>query len=298
MTNPVTSPLIPSLTGRQLTVDAALKTPTLIRDQIARLADPQILLPKFLRQHGAKLQGGALLYNSVQASDFFIAGSLEQRMPGTSYAVVEGVDPTPKLAAVEDWGGKFEVPEEAIWRNNVNYLDQQTTQLSNEICRKLDTRTVDALQAADIGSLATATTWNDLVFVGPLDQITASADRPTAHFAEVQEMADLEELGVVYDLLVVHPEQARQLRTAYADRLDDMLASAGFTNGMFVNPRLPAGTAYVCQKGNLGVVGFEVPLTVETWRDPATRQWIVQAYCVPAFAIDRPYAAKKITGLS
>lgn len=74
----------------------------------------------------------------------------------------------------------------------------------------------------------------------------------------------------------MHPEQAKQLRTAYADRLDDMLASAGFTEGMFVNPRLPAGTVYVCQAGNVGTVGFEVPLTVETWRDPGTRSWWVR----------------------
>lgn len=298
MTNPVTSPLIPSLTGRTLTVDAALNEPTIIRNQIAKLADPQILLPKFLRQYGAKVQGGGILYSSVQASDFFMAGGLEQRIPGAEYGIVEGVDPDPKLAVVEDWGGKFQVPEEAILRNNINFLDQQTTQLANTITRKLDTRTVDALTAADIGSIAVGTTWDNLVFVGPLDQITASADRPTAHFAEAQELADLEERGVTHDLLVVHPEQAKQLRTAYADRLDDMLASAGFTEGMFVNPRLPAGTVYVCQAGNVGTVGFEVPLTVETWRDPGTRSWWVQAFAVPAFAVDRPFAAKKIIGLS
>lgn len=298
MTNPVTSPLIPTLTGRTLTVDSALNTPTIIRNQIAKLADPQILLPKFFRQYGAQVQGGGILYNSVQASDFFVAGNLEQRIPGAEYAVVEGVDPDPKLAVVEDWGGKFQVPEEAILRNNINFLDQQTTQLANTITRKLDTRTVDALAAADIGSIAVGTTWDNLVFVGPLDAITASADRPSAHFAEAQELADLEELGVKHDLLVVHPEQARQLRTAYAESLDDMLASAGFTEGMFVNPRLPAGTVYVCQAGNVGTVGFEVPLTVETWRDPGTRSWWVQAFAVPAFAVDRPFAAKKISGLS
>lgn len=298
MTNPVTSPLIPALTGRTLTVDAALNTPTIIRNQIARLADPQILLPKLFREYGAKVQGGGILYNSVQASDFFTATDLEQRIPGTEYQVVEGVDPDPKLAVVEDWGGTFPVPEEVILRNNVNYLDQQTTQLTNKIVRKLDTRTVTALGAAGIGSVAVASTWDNLVFVGPLDAITASADRPTAHFAAAQALADLEELGVQHDLLIVHPNQAEALRTAYAEDLDRMLTSAGFTEGMFVSARIPAGTVYVCQKGNVGTVGFEVPLTVKTWPDPARRQWIVQAYCVPAFAVDRPFAAKTITGVA
>ena len=105
------------------------------------------------------------------------------------------------------------------------------------------------------------------MLVGPLDAITPSADRPTAHFAEAQELADLEELGITHDTLVVHPEQARQLRTAYAENLDDMLASAGFTGGMFSNPRIPAGTAFVAQGGMVGTVGFEVPLTVEAYED-------------------------------
>lgn len=297
MTNPVTSPLIPSLTGRTLTVDAALNTPTIIRNQIARLADPQILLPKLFREYGAKVQGGGILYNSVTASDFFMATDLEQRLPGTEYQVVEGVDPDPKLATLEDWGGTFPVPEEVILRNNINYLDQQTTQLANTIVRKLDTRTVAELGASDIASVA-FTSWSDLKFVGPLTDITPSGARPTAAFAAAQALADLEELGVKHDLLIVHPNEAEALRTAYAEDLDRMLTSAGFTEGMFVSARIPAGTVYVCQKGNVGTVGFQVPLTVNTWHEQAKRRWIVQAYCQPAFALDRPFAAKKITGVA
>jgi hypothetical protein len=297
MTNPVSSPLIPSLTGRTLTVDVALNTPTLIRNQIARLADSQILLPKFFREFGAQVQGGGMLWNSIQSSDFFLAGSLEQRAPGNEYAVVEGVIQDPKLALVEDYGGKFQIPEEALRRNNINLLDQQVTQLGNEIVRKLDTCTVAALQASDIGTFAAPNSWDDLVFVGPLDAITPSAQRPNAHFAAAQAMADLEELGQTYDLLVVHPDQAEALRTAYAEDLGRMLTSAGFTEGMFVSARIPAGTVYVCQKGGVGAVGFESPLVVETWREAKTRSWWVQAFAVPAFAVDRPFAAKKITGV-
>lgn len=297
MTNPLASPLIPSLTGRTLTVDVALNTPTILQNQIARLADSQILLPKVFREFGARIQGGAMLWNSIQASDFFLAGSLEQRAPGTEYAVVEGQVSDPKLALIEDYGGWFEISEEALYRNNINLLDQQVIQLANTIVRKLDTRTVSALQGSDIASLAVSSSWDDLVFVGPLDAITPSAQRPTAHFAAAQALADLEELGQTYDLLVVHPDQAEALRTAYAEDLARMLTSAGFAEGIFVSPRIPAGTAYVCRKGFVGVVAFETPLTVESWREPKTRMWRVQAFVGPAFAVDRPFAAKAITGL-
>jgi hypothetical protein len=293
----MTSPLIPTLNGRQLTVDVALRQPTIIRDRIARLADAQILLPKFFRTHGAKVEGGGMLYSVIAASDFFTT-DVEKRSPGAEYRVVEGVEPEPKLAVVEDWGGRFQVTDEQLSRNAVNYLDQQSTQLANTIARKLDTRAVAALQAASIATFTPAAGWDALTFVGPLDALTPSGDRPTAHFAEAQEMADLEELGVTHDTLIVHPEQARQLRTAYAENLDDMLASAGFTGGMFANPRIPAGTAFVAQGGMVGTVGFEAALTVEVYDDRSTRSKWVQAYAVPAFAVDRPYAAKKITGLS
>ncbi len=240
------------------------------------------------------LRRGAV-YSVVQASDFFTS-DVEKRAPGAEYKIVEGVDPDPKLAVVEDWGGKFQVTAEQIRRNDVNYLDQQTTQLVNTIVRKLDVRTVEELQASAIVSVAASGSWNGLTFVGPEANLTPSAQRPTAHFAQLQERADLEELGVVHDLLVVHPTQARQLREAYADTLEAALKSAGLR--MVSNPRIPAGIAYACQKGMVGTVGFEAPLTVDIWEDKATRSTWVQAYVVPAFAVDRPYAAKKLAGLN
>lgn len=291
----MTSPLLPALTDRSLTVDVALKQPSILRDRIAKLADDQILLPNFFRPFGTQLQGGGLLYSVVQASDFFTS-DVEKRAPGAEYKIVEGVDPDPKLAVVEDWGGKFQVTAEQIRRNDVNYLDQQTTQLVNTIVRKLDVRTVEELQASAIVSVAASGSWNGLTFVGPEANLTPSAQRPTAHFAQLQERADLEELGVVHDLLVVHPTQARQLREAYADTLEAALKSAGLRK--VSNPRIPAGIAYACQKGMVGTVGFEAPLTVDIWEDKATRSTWVQAYVVPAFAVDRPYAAKKLAGLN
>jgi hypothetical protein len=59
MTSPVSSPLIPTLTGRQLSVDYALNQPAILRNQIAKLADPQILLPKLFRQFGRESHRGS-----------------------------------------------------------------------------------------------------------------------------------------------------------------------------------------------------------------------------------------------
>lgn len=286
--------LIPELTGRRLTVDVALKQPNLIRNQIAKLADEQLLLPKFFSNLGAPVTGGGMLYSVVQASDFY-STDVEKRSPGNEYRVVEGVDPEPKLAVVEDWGGKFQITDEQINRNDVSYLDQQTTQVANTIARRLDVAAMSAVADATIEAV-TGHDWSDLVLVGPETQLTPSGSRPTADLSAAQLAADLEELGVTHDLLVVHPNEAHSLRVAYGDGLDAMLKSAGVS--LFANPRVAAGTAWAVQAGSVGTVGFEAALSVDRWDDRATRSTWVQAYCVPAFAVDRPYAAKKITGLA
>lgn len=288
--------LIPELSGRRLTVDYVLKQPTSIRARIAQLADEQILLPKFFRTLGAQVTGGGMLYSVIQASDFFTS-DVEKRNARSEYRVVEGVDPEPKLAIVEDWGGKFQVGVEEITRNDVNYLDQQTTQLANTITRKLDVRAMAELNAAVTGAnVVPGSDWSALVTVGPEADLTPSDERPTRDLSAAQLASDLQELGVKHDLLVVHPNEAHALRVAYGDKLQAMLDSAGV--GLFANPRITAGTAWAVESGMVGTVGFEFPLTVDVWEDKPTRSWWVQAYVVPAFGVDRPFAAKKITGLA
>lgn len=288
--------LIPELSGRALTVDVALKQPTMIRNRIAKLADEQIILPKLFSALGAQVQGGGMLYSVVKASDFYTT-EVEKRSPGNEYAVVEGVDPEEKLATVEDWGGRFEVNDEQRDRNIVSYLDQQVTQLSNTIARRLDVGAIAAIEAA-IGSENTVPghTWDDVVVFGPDASLTASPDVPTADLSAAQLASDLQELGVKHDLLIVHPNEAHSLRTAYGDKLQQMLDSAGLE--LFSNPRMTAATAYVCERGGCGVVGFERPLTVDVIDVRERRTTIVQAYAVPAYATERPYALKKLTGLA
>jgi hypothetical protein len=138
--------------------------------------------------------------------------------------------------------------------------------------------------------------WSTLVTVGPETELTPSAELPTADLSAAQLASDLQELGVRHNLLVLHPNEAHSLRVAYSDRLDDMLKSAGVE--LFANPRVTAGTGWAIEKGMVGTVGFEFPLTVDAWEDKATRSWWVQAYVVPAFGVDRPFAAKKLTGLA
>lgn len=290
------NPLLPELSGTRLSVEAVMARPTVIRDRIAKLADPQILLPHLFRPFGARVEGGGMLYSVIKASDFFTADPVERRAPGTEYAVLRSTDPDSKLAVVDDFGGKVQILDEDVLRNDINRADAATIQVSNRIVRDLDRRAVAAIEEVNPQTITVGLPWDEQVMVGPADDITPSDQRPTAAWAEAAELMELDELGNVADTLIVHPAQARALRTAYAGDLPDVLDAAGLK--LVSNPRMAEGTAYVVAAGAVGTVGFEVPLTVEVVPDRGTRSRWLMGYCVPAIAVTNPGAVIKLNGLS
>lgn len=290
--------LTPTLNGRNLTVDYVMKYPTKITDRIAELAGDQIVLDKIFHTLGQPVTGGAMLYNRVTAADFFRADDVKQRGPGDEYEIVRGVDPTPLTAALEDWGGKFPVPDEAISRNDAEYLSDQTTQLSNTIVEKLNTRALAVLEAQAGFSQNTVSghDWMNAVTIGPEANLSEGGELPAADLAAVIMAGKNERLGVTYDTLLVNPQEEYSLRVAYGDKLEALLASMGLT--MFAYVHVTPGTAWIMARGQVGIVGFEQPLKTETWREPRNRTSWVQSYAVPAMAVNKPSYCKKLTGLA
>ncbi|OZE31522.1 MULTISPECIES: major capsid protein [unclassified Rhodococcus (in: high G+C Gram-positive bacteria)] len=283
--------------GQQITVPMALQRPELIAFRVAELAEPELVLDKFFTPGPAPV-GGSYLFVQAKAADKFLAdgADVEARTEGSEYPIVDGVDPDVRQALVEDFGGAFPVTDAQETRNLTSYLNAQVQQLTNSIVRKLNKSAMDAVEAV-IGAEQTIAgqSWENLVIVGPADSITPAALRPSADISAARLHAELKELGTVFDLLVVHPNQAHALRSSYGEQLDAMLKSADVE--LFSTPRITAGTAFVVQKGGLGKVGFETPLTVETIPDRRKRQHYVQGYANPYFAPEKPDAVVKIIGL-
>lgn len=290
-------PLAPTLSGRLLTVDLALNQPQLISERINKLAADQLLLDKFLSTNGQKVEGGALLFTVSKASDLYTTREVEERAPGAEYPVVMGEAREAKLAPAEDWGGKFFITDQARTRNNVTEFDDHVTQLANTIVRKINSRVIDAVEAVITGEgIVPGHDWGATVTTGPLDALTPNNERPAADWATAQLAADLEELGVVYNLLVLHPQEHHALKVAYGEDLAAALDSAGLS--VFTSPRLDAGTGYAVEKGKGGILAFEEPLTTKIWRQEDRRITWVQSYAVPAIGVNNPAAIKKLTGLA
>ncbi|KUI29476.1 hypothetical protein AU196_03855 [Mycobacterium sp. IS-1742] len=292
--------LTPELNGLNLTVSVALKQPNRITERIANLAADQLVLDKIFHTLGTPVTGGAMLFNEVKIDDYFLDPNqtIEERAPGTEYPIVKRVDPRPQLAKPQDWGGKFAVEDERVHRNDTEYLNDQTTQLTNTIVERLNTRALEILDAAAGTGQNTipGNDWMNAFTSGPESTLTPNTELPAADLAAALMVGKNERLGTTYDTLLVNPQEEMSLRVAYGDRLEAMLRSLGLT--MFSHVHITAGTAWVVQRGQVGIIGFEEILKTETWRDPHKRTSYVQAYAVPAMAVNKPHCAKKLTGLA
>jgi hypothetical protein len=292
--------LTPTINGTDLTVSIMMQQPPRITERISALAGPMIVLDKMFHTLGTPVVGGAMLFNVVKASDFLAANDVEQRGQGDEYPIIKGVDPHPAIAKPEDWGGKFAISDQQVAGNDQEYLNDQVLQLTNTIVQKLNTRAMFYLEAAIAAmggsQVISGHNWLSAVTVGPESALTPGNGLPAADLASAQLAGELTRLGTTYDLLLVSPQERYSLRVAYGDKLDAMLASAGLD--LFSSPNVAPGTAYVMQRGQVGLVGFVSPLKTETWREPNRRLSWVQAYAEPAFAVNKPQNVVKLTGLA
>lgn len=297
--SPVAYPLgAPTIQGNQLTVDMALKQPQRITRRIADLTLQKFIVDKIFSSSGVSVESGAVLFDQATANDLYLTRDVEERAPGAEYPIV-GADRTePQVAKSEDWGGKFWVTDEAVRRNDRVYFDQQTTKLANTIVRKVNQRAVATLENAIAGLGGAAVVpghdWSNVTLSGTSP--TPNNARPFADFAAVQLAADIEELGVVYDLWIVNPVEDHNLRIAYGEEYADALAAAKIE--VFASNRVAAGTAYAVARNQVGFLDYEQGLSTETWREEKTKRNWVQSSVMPIMGVTNPYSIKKVTGLA
>ncbi|MCV7255678.1 hypothetical protein H7J86_26285 [Mycobacterium hackensackense] len=297
--SPVAYPLgAPVVANNGITVDMALKQPGRINKRLADLTKQKFIASEIFGEAGTTTSTGAIIYDVITINELYTKNDVEQRAAATEYPVVQGERQQPKVAQSEDWGGKFWMEDGAVRRNDSAEMDRLTTQLANTIVRKVNQRTVAVLDdvIANLGGAGTipGSDWSNVTLTG--NTPTPNAERPFADIIRAQLAADVEELGYVYGVWVVNPQQYADLRIAYGPDIDAILADADIS--MFRSNRVTAGTAYAAVRGGVGFLGYEQMLTTETWRTPATKQNWVQSSVLPIMGVTDPYAVKKVTGLA
>lgn len=297
--SPVAFPLgAPTYTGNTLTVDMALNQPTRVTRRIADQTLQNFIVTRIFAQ-GGTVEGGAVVFDRATLNELYLDRDVEQRAPGQEYPLVTSSRQAPGVAKVEDWGGKFFVTDEARKRNDVNLFNNKVTQLGNTIVRKVNQRAVDTLETAISalggGGTFVGVNWNNVVTAGT-SASNANA-YPAADLAKAQLLADVDELGVTYDLWIVNPLQKYQFGLIYGEKAAMVLQNMGIRE-MFASNRVTAGTAYAVASQQVGEIRLEEPLGTETWREQKTRRNWLQSWIKPVMYVTNPYSIKKVTGLA
>ncbi|MGR6523841.1 major capsid protein [Rhodococcus erythropolis] len=296
---PVSYPLgAPTVTGNQLTVDTALKQPGRITKRIADITLQKFIVDRIFASSGTTVASGAVIYDQATRNELYTNRDIEERVEAGEYPVVGSDRTQPKVAESEDWGGKVWVSDGAVRRNDKIHLDNQITALSNTLVRKVNSRAVATLEGAiaDLGGagIVPGHDWSDITLSGTAP--TPNNERPMADFAKVQLSAEVEELGVVYDLWLVNPQEETNLIIAYGEDYAAVLKAAKIE--VFASNRITAGTAYAVARGQVGFLDYEQGLTTETWREQKTKRNWIQSSVMPIMGVTNPYSIKKITGLA
>jgi len=295
--NPVAHPLgPPTVSGASFTVDMAVRSPTRVTRSLMDLTLQRFFADRVFANTGG-VTGGSVVYDEVLTNDLYTERDIARVNPGDEFPIVTSLRRAPKVAEVEKWGGKFFVTVEARDRNDTSVFARHVQQLSNTIVRKINQRAVEVLEAAVQASptrQVTGNNWATVVTAG--SSASNSTLWPGYDFARAQSLAEVDEMGIVYDLWIMNPQEYLQLARIYGTGLNDLLASLGIS--IFVTNRVAAGTAYVVAEGQAGQMRVEQPLATEQWYEEETQRFWTQASVRPLFFVDNRLAVLKFVGLA
>jgi hypothetical protein len=299
---PTMYPLDPaSVSGTTISADTMVNNPTRVNRFITDYlnVNRQRFLLDVLLDNGGGMTGGAIIFEQQGLNDFYALRDVQQVAPGAAFPLVTFARTVPGQASPEKWGGEFEYTYEARDRNDLRQLQRNTVQLANTIIRKLNLRGMELIEAA-IASLGGAgiiagNNWTTAIPNG--SNPTNPALTPIADLAQVVETNDLRELGLVYNTLVINPQDLTLLRLFYGRDLDSVLADYGFTT-VFATPQVAAGALYaIAGQGQVGQYRVEQPLQTVSVEDKLLEKFTVKSSVRPAMFVDNPYGILKITGI-
>lgn len=296
----IVNPLAPpTVSGTTVTVDFLLNNPTRVTRIVADLVMSHFFLNRVFATPGG-VEGGAVLYDQPVVFDVYTSRDVERIEPGGEFPILPGVRQAPLVAAVEKFGGKFPVTDEARRRNNISRITNNMRRVANTIIRKMNQRGIAELNAVVAATSRTASSISWGAALTTSLTTATPATRPARTFAQAKLEADLNEMGYSYDTAIVHPNEAETLRSVYGDTLDAMLSDQGI-NDLIVTPRQPAGQTLILAGGQVGELRLEEPLRTVTEREGAPElreQTWIQTAVNPVMYVTDPFAIIQMTGIA
>lgn len=285
----------PSISGENVTVSGYLSQPTRVRRLVENLTFQRFIADRIFAP-GPPAVGGAVLFDQVTANDVFLARDVEAIRPGQEYPILTDTAPTPKLAAIEKWGGRIYITDENRDRNAYDVFARETRKLANTVIRKVDDVAIAALQAAPINT-----------FVGS-DWTAATGAVMIANLIDGSGLINDPDMGYGADLVLLNPVQFNELlknkdfRDAMQANSENSLLREGII-GTFMgmtfgrSNRIVAGTGYLLSSGLVGGISDEVPLGTKVYREEGEDATYIQSGRRVVPYVTDPKAATQLTGI-
>lgn len=306
--NPSQNPLAPgTLNGNKFTIDRWLKSPTVFTRAMADMVvgDEDYFLDKVF-SNISNVQGGAVLYDVVEANSLYSDREIEEIAPGDEFPILSSKRGEPKTAKVRKFGGQIYIPDEARDRNQSWVWDRETTKLGNTLKRQLNTVGIAVLDAAlaDTDPVtggnrsSGGTSWADAAAL--VETARSPVLLPHADFGAIKRTAYTEKQNVKFNTVILNPQEDYNLDLIYSmvpGGADAVLARYGISQ-KFVTDQQEAGKAKFVAAGQVGGFGMEKPIFTEIWRTPGTQRTDMTVTGLPVFFADNRWAVREVTGLA
>lgn len=285
----------PTINGTTVTVDAFLRNPARVQRSIDALANNRFIADVIFRP-GPPATGGAVIYDQILGPESsFTERDVQEIEPGSEFPIVNSGELMPSVATAKKYGGEVMLTDEKVRRDARDLLARESIKLRNTIVRKVDTVAIATLEAAPI-----------LTFAGA-DWGTAATDI-LAQLAQAAFLSTSLDMGYEPNTVLINPAQEldllvdTDLRAALSADNGSQLIREGNVGRLmgfdFIRTsRVPAGTAYLLDRGTAGSISDEVPLYARPLHDDRREAWFIHGARVAVPYVTDPKAVVKLTGI-
>lgn len=290
-------PAPPTISGDNITVSAFLRSVP----HVARVLDDltrQRFIAERIFDRGPQATGGAVTYDQVTTSDLFTDRDVEAIRPGAEFPMLTSSAPTPKVGAVEKYGGEVRITREQRNRNRWDVVNREFTKLRNTVVRKVDAIAIAALDAAPLNThvgvdFTTATTAQKIAALVAAIGLINNPDNGYIATAAFLNPTQADEMMADVELIkLLQPEGPSQpLRTGNVGRMLDI--------DFFKSNRVAAGTMYVVAGGQVGAISQEEGdgVLTDAYEDKHTQASHIQGWRPIVPFVTDPKAVTKVTGI-
>jgi hypothetical protein len=288
----------PTISGQNLTLSVFLNSPARVFRAITDFTVERFIMDKIFTK-GPTATGGAVAYDVVTGTFFFEDRDVQEIRPGSVFPILNGGEQLPSIAAVRKLGGEVMLTAEAIRRDNRPIVQQHMMRLANTIIRNVDATAVAALNAAGILTGSVGTAWN-----------TTGSD-PFADLVHFSELISGPDLGYVADTVLINPltlaammsNTTLRLNLPREDTSDRNPLFGGNISGLvnltfYKTNRVPAGTIYILQAGQIGQYSDEVPEYYNVYSEMNNETTFIHGARITVPYVTDPLACIKVTGVT